>query len=68
MSQIGDFVAPTASTINPADTPRPSICAQDHQLFTQLGDPVFRRAKSDGAPAMMVRLGDRDAVISLRAL
>jgi hypothetical protein len=54
--------------MNLADIPVPSICTLDHRLFTQLGDPVFRRAESDGAPAMVVRMGERDAVISLRAL
>ena len=54
--------------MNPADPPAPSSCTLDHRLFTQLGDPVFRPAELDGASAMVVRLGDRDAVIWLKAL
>lgn len=59
------FHAPTDC---PPDTPMPSICALHHRLFTQLGEPTFRRSETDGAPVMVVRLGDRDAAIPLRAL
>ncbi len=32
------------------------------------GDPLFRRAESDGAPVMVVHLGEKEAAIPLRAL
>ena len=43
-------------------------CVLSHRLFRALGEPLFRRAESDGEPAMVVRLGERDAAIPLRAL
>ena len=46
----------------------PATCALHHRLFTQFGTPLFRRSAADGTPAMVVRLGERDAVIPLRAL
>ena len=43
-------------------------CVLSHRLFRALGEPLFRRADADGAPAMVVRLGEREAAIPLRAL
>jgi hypothetical protein len=48
--------------------PMPATCALRHRLFTQLGEPIFRRSETDGAPVMVVRLGERDAAIPLRSL
>ncbi len=51
-----------------SDTPTPAICALQHRLFTQFGEPLFRRAETGTTPVMAVRLGERDAAIPLRAL
>jgi len=43
-------------------------CALSHRVFTSFGDPLFRRAETDGAPVMVVKLGDKEAAIPLRSL
>src|SRR4051794_6220071 len=43
-------------------------CALSHRVFTSFGDPLFRRAETDAAPVMVVKLGDRQAAIPLRSL
>jgi hypothetical protein len=43
-------------------------CTLDHRVFTSFGEPLFRRTETDGAPAMVVMLGDREAAIPLRSL
>ncbi|HET7884373.1 MAG TPA: hypothetical protein VFL55_26025 [Acetobacteraceae bacterium] len=56
----------------PMDGPAPSQpaerCMLGHRVFTSLGDPLFRRAETDGMPAMVVMLGERQAVVPLRSL
>ena len=49
--------------------PRPSQtrCHLEHRLFSALQEPVFRRS-GDGAPALVIRLGERDASIPLPSL
>lgn len=37
-------------------------------MFSRVGDPLFRRAESDGTPVMVVQLGDREAALPLRSL
>jgi hypothetical protein len=49
------------------DSP-PERCLLNHQVFTMLGAVSFRRARADGTPVMVVTLGDREAVVPLRAL
>lgn len=46
----------------------PERCELGNPAFTALGPPVFCRAEADGAPAMVVPLGDRRAVVPLEAL
>jgi hypothetical protein len=51
----------------------PDHCASDrcvlaHRVFTSFGEPVFRRAETDGMPVMVVKLGDKEAAIPLRSL
>jgi hypothetical protein len=46
----------------------PEQCILQHRLFASFADPLFRRAESDGAPVMAVKLGDREAAIPLRSL
>jgi hypothetical protein len=48
--------------------PLATVCTLENAAFCALGPPLFRRADSDGAPAMVVRLGERDAAIPLRAM
>ena len=45
-----------------------TLCVLTHPLFTTLGEPLFRRAETDGAPVMVVMLGEREAAIPLRSL
>lgn len=53
----------TCGNLAPADH-----CTLNHPVFTTLGDPLFRRAEADGAPVMVVKLGEREAAIPLRSL
>ncbi|HEY1933505.1 MAG TPA: hypothetical protein VGG99_15945 [Acetobacteraceae bacterium] len=43
-------------------------CRLEHPVFLQVGDPVFRRAETDGTPVMVLHLGDREAALPLRSL
>jgi hypothetical protein len=46
----------------------PDRCVLGHRVFTMLGAVSFRRARADGTPVMVVTLGEREAVVPLRAL
>jgi len=46
----------------------PDRCVLKHPVFTMLGTVGFRRARADGTPVMVVALGEREAVVPLRAL
>jgi hypothetical protein len=48
--------------------PPPDRCELSHQVFTSLGDVLFRRAETDGTPVMIIMLGEREAAVPLRAL
>jgi hypothetical protein len=43
-------------------------CVLENPVFTALGSAVFRRAEADGVPVMALSLGDKLAVLPLRAL
>jgi hypothetical protein len=43
-------------------------CTLTHPVFTSFGEPLFRRSEADGAPVMVVKLGERDAALPLRSL
>ena len=43
-------------------------CVLEHRMFTVLGASLFRRAETDGAPAVIVMLGEREAALPLRSL
>ena len=43
-------------------------CCLAHRVFVMFGDPLFRRAESDGEPVMVVHLGEKEAAIPLVAL
>lgn len=49
-------------------TGSPQLCHLEHPVFSRVGEPLFRRAESDGAPVMVVQLGDREAALPLRSL
>jgi len=51
-----------------APTAPPDRCVLRHRLFSRFGEPLFRRAETDGTPVMVVLLGDREAALPLRAL
>ncbi|MDE2516014.1 MAG: hypothetical protein KGL12_08310 [Rhodospirillales bacterium] len=51
-----------------ADEQGSDLCQLVHPLFAVFEEPVFRRADGDGAPVMVVRMGERDAAIPLRSL
>jgi len=48
--------------------PAPLLCHLEHPVFSRVGEPLFRRAESDGTPVMVVQLGEREAVLPLRSL
>ena len=53
----------------PESPPPPAAeCRLKHPVFTQLGEPLFRRSEADSAPVMVVELGDREASLPLRAI
>ncbi len=43
-------------------------CVLRNPVFTKLGEARFRRAESDGAPVMVIRLGESFAALPLRSL
>jgi hypothetical protein len=46
----------------------PTGCYLAHRLFASFGPPLFRRSEVDGAPVMVVQLGEREAALPLRSL
>jgi hypothetical protein len=54
--------------MNTEDDELPDRCVLEHQVFTMRGAVSFRRARADGTPVMVVTLGEREAVVPLRAL
>jgi hypothetical protein len=43
-------------------------CTLTHRVFTSFGEPLFRKAETDGTPVMVVKLGDKEAAIPLRSM
>ncbi len=43
-------------------------CSLQHRVFTMFGEPLFRHAQTDGAPVMVVMLGEKEAAVPLRSL
>ena len=58
----------TSMALFQSNGPTPGICALQHRLFTQLDAPMFRRSEADNTAVLIVRLGEREAAIPLRAL
>jgi hypothetical protein len=46
----------------------PETCALSHPLFARFGPVLFRRSDADGAPVMVVPLGDKEAALSLASV
>lgn len=46
----------------------PDRCVLGHRAFALFGQVRFRRAAADGAPVMVVQLGEREAALPLHAL
>src|SRR6476661_6490578 len=59
---------PRSMTSDSCSIAAPEHCILQHRLFASFADPLLRRAESDGAPVMVVKLGDREAAIPLRSL
>ena len=53
---------------DPAATNAPDCCTLVHRMFSVLEYPIFRRAETDGTPVLVIRLGEREAVLPLRSL
>ena len=51
-----------------ASGPASGRCELSNPVFTRFGPAVFRRAEADGTPAMVIPLGERLAVLPLRAV
>jgi hypothetical protein len=51
-----------------ANSASPDRCILQHRVFTSFGEPFFRRAAADGAPVMVVMLGEKEAAIPLLSL
>ena len=56
------------SATAPPAPPAQDHCCLTHRVFAMFGEPLFRRAESDGAPVMVVQMGDKQAAIPLGAL
>jgi hypothetical protein len=50
------------------ETEPPTTCALEHRMFALLHEPLFRRTDADATPVMVVHLGDKEAVMPLRAI
>ncbi len=65
---IPEPAAPPADPAAPDTGAEPTRLLLQHPLFASLGPPLFRRSDMDGAPVMVVQLGEREAAIPLRSL
>lgn len=50
------------------ETPQPDTLCLYHKVFGMFETPLFRRADTDQAPVMQIRMGDRDVTMPLRSL
>jgi len=51
-----------------AIAPSADHCTLTHRVFASFGECLFRRSETDGAPVMVVKLGEKEAAIPLRSL
>ncbi len=63
-----DVPAAEPSPAEPSPAAEPTDCHLAHRLFGSFGPPLFRRSEVDGAPIMVVQLGERTAALPLRSL
>jgi hypothetical protein len=52
----------------PSQDDIPDHCILSHSIFTALGPVSFRRSTHDGAPVMVIPMGEREASVKLRSL
>ena len=50
------------------ETSHPDTLYLSHKVFEMFETPLFRRADTDQAPVMQIRMGDRDVTMPLRSL
>lgn len=60
--------APAAPPPDPITADLPGECQLAHKLFGTFGPVLFRRSEVDGAPVMVVQLGEREAALPLTSL
>jgi hypothetical protein len=60
--------APEVPTMTTPAEPLPDHCLLEHHVFTAFGSAVFRRAATDGVPAMVISMGAKEAMLPLRGL
>ena len=51
-----------------SDAEKPTHCLLDHRMFALFQEPLFRRTDADPTPVMVVRMGEKEAVMPLRAI
>jgi hypothetical protein len=54
--------------VSAPDAPQPDTLHLEHKVFAMFGPPLFRRADTDQATVMLVRMGERDIAMPLRSL
>jgi hypothetical protein len=47
---------------------KPTHCLLEHRMFALFQEPLFRRTDVDATPVMVVRMGEKEAVMPLRAI
>ena len=51
-----------------SDQDKPTRCTLEHRMFALFQQPIFRRADADATPVIVVRMGDKEAVMPLLAV
>ena len=51
-----------------SDPDTPTHCQLTHRMFALFEQPFFRRTDADATPVMVVQMGEKDAVMPLRAI
>ena len=52
----------------PESAPKPDQCLLSHPAFAMLGSICFRKSVTDGAPVVIVPLGEREVAVPIKAL
>ena len=51
-----------------AKADKPTHCLLEHRMFALFQQPLFRRTDADATPVMVVQMGDKEAVMPIRAI